>query len=122
MKTMEDYTIRCTSKQTEKAIELGAPIERKVLCSYGDREISIPIYPTAEQMRGWLMEKLGAKIFTTTYYSCYKEDSYGYSIVSDKVVLEVDSPYKLLHSDKEAIFAAIDAALEYLSLHRFSNI
>lgn len=62
---MEKYSIYCTTEQTKKALELGAPIIFKTLCHYDlrdgkfipypDLDIDINgdpilIKPTAEQM------------------------------------------------------------------------
>ena len=63
---MEQYTIYCTEAQTKKAWELGAPIEyAKVIDAIKGKIIRIPqdtggfyIWPTAEQMFGWLEEQV----------------------------------------------------------------
>lgn len=133
---MDNFTIYCTQEQAKKALELGAPIKAnkdysngnlsETLCVYGDiinkdkwgiGECTILHIPTAEQMRGWLMERLGATTFTNKHYSCCDREGYGYLIIGRDVILEVDAVDNgryLLDSDKEATIAAIDAALDYL--------
>lgn len=120
---MKKYTIYCTPEQTRKAIKLGAPIKE---CGYyykqkiGCETISdtdLRIIPTAEQMRGWLMDKLCAKTFQTKHYSLRDIEGYGYLIIGKDCVIErapVLNGRWLLCSDREATLAAIDAALEYL--------
>lgn len=92
MKTISDYTIRCTEEQTNKALELGAPIE----------------LPTAEQMIGW-MEGQGILFDIDTEWNksvlVYVWDCENKSLINH-----------VFHgSRKETILAAIDAALGYLS-------
>lgn len=120
---MDEYTIYCTPEQTKRALELGAPIlptsfddngrhqifDKGNLCYYN--------YPTAEQMRGWLMHKLKATTFANKHYSCCDKEGFGFLIIGAKCVLECDASDNgkwLLCSDKEAALAAIDAALEHL--------
>ena len=55
---MNKYTIYCTSEQTKRAYELGAPIEKTSL-EYWKNKI-----PTIEQMCGWLREKYNIHIYT----------------------------------------------------------
>ena len=120
---MEQYTIDCTPEQTCKALELGAPIHSKdyeggiITINHRWFRINNKCYrcPTAEQMRGWLMEKLKATTFSPRYY--HFAEGYGYLIICAECVLErdfTDNVRYLLNSDKEATLAAIDAALDYL--------
>lgn len=104
MKTISDYTIYCTEKQTKKALELGAPIE------YANNDYNeslspiekglYAIIPTAEQMIGWLEEQ--GLLFQTTKIGTLV-------LKEDNRVLKVCTG-----SRKEATLAAIDKALEYL--------
>lgn len=103
---MNRYTIYCTEEQTKKALELGAPILKSPILEILRNEInvtgfildnSIYWYPTAEQMISWLEEK--------GFY--FHINTYGAAV-------EID--FKTIYEDhnkphKEAILAAIDAAL-----------
>lgn len=123
---MNRYTIYCTEEQTRKALELGATIKNlenikgryeSTLDSFLIDNV-VYIKPTAEQMRGWLMDKLKATTFANKHYSCCDKEGFGFLIISAECVLEIDASDNgrwLLSSDKEATLAAIDAALEYLS-------
>lgn len=109
---MNKYTIDCTKEQVYKAIELGAPIK------YEDDELtgkSYPIYPTAEQMIGWLIKEHGILPLTDMANST----SFEYGFVS---MIKMENNVKRfigIHSSlEEATLAAIDAALEYLSNNR----
>lgn len=111
MKTISEYNIYCTSEQTKKALELGAPID---ICN--ERITNIPPrvwiedrhewykLPTAEQMIGWLEEQgIMFDIIQCVYVNVWK----------DSEVRCIDRTEK--YSRKESTLAAIDAALEYLS-------
>lgn len=113
---MDRYKMYCTEEQTRKAFELGAPIKYEHYKSNG-YDCKFSATPTAEQMRGWLMEKLNATTFANKHYSCGVKEGYGYLIIGSECVLELDASDDgkyLLNTDKEATLAAIDAALEYL--------
>lgn len=121
MKTISDYTIYCTESQTRKAMELGALIikvdtQDKRLRYYDN--LFYPIIadypfaiPTAEQMRGWLEDIFHIQIdvtFRVIDYDWSVRDMYD-TIISQSMHVE---------SRKEATFAAIDAALEYLTKNK----
>lgn len=95
---MNRYTIYCTREQTKKAFELGAPIDH-----WG--HISNLIAPTAEQMIGWLDEKgitiEMAKCEIYWFARAYSDENTNFN-------------KGRFNSRKEAMFAAIDAALDYL--------
>lgn len=119
---MDEYIIRCTSEQTKKALELGAPIE--ILPNYTEYRV-FPlvkckdgndrpcIIPTAEQMLGWLEEQ-GVSVEITMasqnigYYSLNRIDRKGAFDFTGRCE-------KTYSSRKGATLAAIDAALEYLA-------
>lgn len=69
------------------------------------------VIPTAEQMQGWLTDKLGITTWQIRYLPCCDESVYGYLIIGQDVVLD-NGLYK---TSKEATLAAIDAALDYLT-------
>ena len=101
---MEQYTIYCTEKQTNKALELGAPID--VDFQFNSKTVIINnkayIVPTAEQMIGWLEEQ---GVFNINIGYTWKW-SYG---INDG---EITGGYE---TRKEATLAAISSSLEYLS-------
>lgn len=66
-------------------------------------------------MIGWLKEKMGITTFHINYYPVH--ELYGYLIIAQECVLEA-SITSALGTSKEATFAAIDAALDYLSKNR----
>ena len=115
MKTMSDYTIYCTSEQTKKALELGAPIEFASindirLGRYIEVESNNETYeiPTTEQMIGWLEEYIdNIDVLKNNngkwVYLFYPTSNSSTCECKDKFL-----------SRKEATLAAIDAALEYL--------
>lgn len=125
MKTISDYAIYCTEAQTRKALELGVPLFRLYSMNLSDYIDMIRIsdneaytIPTAEQMRGWLMDKLQVTTFANKHYSNGDVEGYGYLIIGAECVLECDADDNgkhLLKSDKAATLAAIDAALDYLA-------
>lgn len=125
---MHRYTIFCTSEQTKKALELGAPIEeartlieaqnRKHLMLPNDRRGFIfPYIPTAEQMIGWL-EKQGLCIEpyrTACGYLCtISKVPTGSQIYSQKFEGDDEDSGQFTTRGK-AILAAIDVALKYLT-------
>ena len=113
---MEQYTIYCTEEQTNKALELGAPIEVDFQFNSKTAIINHKAYivPTAEQMIGWL-ERQGLVIIDTIIVT-HPIDGiswYGYKLIfpwqkEDYSKIKYDSR-------REATLAAIDAAFDYLS-------
>ena len=126
---MDEYTIFCTTEQTRKAFELGAPIYYELECHinletlerepYPDVKVNEdgePILktPTAEQMIGWLEEQIDninlIKITNGKWlYMFYPTNSSSH---------ETKSGYP---TRKEATLAAINAALEYLSNEKIKH-
>lgn len=98
---MENYTIYCTAEQTMKALDLGAPIDHR---HYTFDNEFYAILPTAEQMIGWLEEQ-GIYIHTEAV-----ANSWRYYVTDGIEYIRHESK----PSRKEAILAAIDAALDYL--------
>lgn len=122
---MNDYTIHCTEAQTKKALELGAQIINYPIqmAPYGvpKYERQLPsgkriayVFPTAEQMIGWLEEK-NVKCFILP--DMYKDDSYNIQINDELVTTgHPQYDYPLTYETRqEATLDAIDNALEYLS-------
>lgn len=119
---MEQYTIYCTTEQTVKALELGAPIivtsnhsdvankEYYEVYHYESRTTTAIVLPTAEQMIGWLEEQ-DIALDIHTYFSgdSGKIDHYQFTVTDLKRVF-----IGTYSSRKEATLAAIDAALDYL--------
>lgn len=119
---MEQFEIRCTPQQTQKALQLGAPIikvdtfDKRLI--YGSNmcypltEADYPyaIYPyaipTAEEMIGWLEEQNNIIITIEIGTDCW------HSRVSNPEIYikRINKPTR-----KKATLAAIDAALDYLS-------
>ena len=113
---MEQYTIYCTKKQTNKALELGAPIE--VDFQFNSKTVIINkkayIVPTAEQMIGWL-ERQGLVIIDTFSVTDLIDDLSWYSYRL-RFPWQKEKYNEIKYdSRKEATLAAIDAALDYLS-------
>ena len=124
---MKQYTIYCTPEQIRKALELGAPIELKSEYYHpteNDFKLDNPIpcksytmgyhyakCPTAEQMLGWLRTKGFA--FGITEYNDGFDDHISWRVANNQNKKWYVSDNKAKDS-KEAIIAAIDAALEYL--------
>lgn len=126
---MNRFTIYCTEGQTCKALELGAPIELESEYynpTENDFKLDNPIpcesftngyhyakCPTADQMIGWLEEQPSIVTIGVNKSRCLKWEYFitkiGYN--------EIDSAYNY-SSRKEATIAAIDAALEYLSINK----
>ena len=110
---MDKYSIYCTSEQTRKALELGAPIETLQYNSTIVKTVTtfkgFAIIPTAEQMIGWLEEQEDISEFDI---AIWEKPMWAFR------VLLIDKPsingMHLFTSRKEATLAAIDAALEYL--------
>ena len=121
---MLDYTLYCTEEQTRKALELGAPIKVvETLSQVINREFfflkedhkQAVLIPTAEQMRGWLMDKLQVTTWHINYFPT--PEKYGYTIIARDVVIEQGRgalTKDLYDSHNKATLAAIDAALRYL--------
>lgn len=113
MKTISDFSIYCTEEQTRKAILLGAPIEYAIEGSTVVKGRSfidsgeIAIIPTAEQLVGWL-EVQGFYFYIFDDFHWTAEVIYGNNWYSHEEELD---------SRKEATMAAINAALEYLSIN-----
>lgn len=123
---MNIYTTYCTGEQTKKAVKLGAPIKEFIHvepefsmangCLPYPEEIEMYEYPTTVQMIDWLETK-GIHIYTHKIYSwschCY---------ITFITVWETKNYSTIFHqeffSNKEATFAAIDVALEYLSKNK----
>lgn len=120
MKTISDYTIYCTPRQTKKALKLGASLKTFIHvepefsmangCLPYPEEIEMYEYPTAEQMIGWIEQNtlfeciqvsVDAKPTNWMYANYYGKDN----------CISLDR----FSSRKEATLAAIDAALEYLT-------
>lgn len=113
MKTISDYTIYCTLEQTKKALELGAPIEKKEIqvCDNAKHFFWYDgfyyNYPTAEQMINWL-EEYGFNFETVSYYTMLEHDKLGTMGFYEGTL-------------NEEILTAIDAALDYLSNNYGNN-
>lgn len=114
---MNRYAIPCTPGQTQKALELGAPIIiQHIMGEDGVIKQYIPISPTAEQMCGWLRSK-----GIVARGNCYSKVNKDLDI-PDWQVLDYNEEKSRWHekffghsdSYEEATLAAIDAALEYL--------
>lgn len=112
---MLDYTIYCTSEQTKKALELGAPIvkvdsrdKHMIYC----RNMCYPriadypyAMPTTEQILNWFEDK------SLQVTIRFRGNSWYYDIMSGYNVLSIG---KDVSTRKEATLNAIDTALEYL--------
>lgn len=125
---MEKYKIFCTEEQTKKALELGAPIERGhessryfnigVPTLFDEKDEicrvknSVIFIPTAEQMMGWLITNGFA--FGIIDYNDGFNDHVFWRVANkfDKKWYVADDKLK---DPKEAVLAAIDTALDYLS-------
>lgn len=110
---MNNYTIYCSSEQTKKAFELGAPIEyAKVIDTINGNSIRMPeetgefyLIPNAEQMIGWLEGQDGIEGITVCNTGMW---IWG----KNHTLIDGCPDYS---SRQESSLAAIDAALEYLS-------
>lgn len=110
---MSDYSIYCTEEQTKKALELGAPINLRWLYESIPfrKEINIEYghyaeIPTAEEMVGWLEDQ-----GINELHLVHVKDGWMTCIFLKNDIIPDEFTYK---SRKEAILAAIDAALGYL--------
>ena len=122
---MEQYTIYCSDEQTKKAYELGAPIyvfdkwnskaieetkfkiEHRAKLDSGLRAEN----PTTEQMIGFFRSK---NIHIVIHKDVVdKWSAYGHEI--EPIEFTVFDRLNGYDSFEEAILAAIDAALDYLS-------
>lgn len=114
MESISDYSIYCTEEQTKKALELGAPINLRWLY-HGipfRKEVNIEYghyaeIPTAEEMVGWLEEQGVHEVHLT-----HVKDGWMVCIFLQNDIIPDEFTYK---SRKEAIIAAIDVALDYLT-------
>ena len=114
---MNRYTLYCTAEQTKKALELGAPIEKKEiqLCDNAKHFFWYDgfyyKYPTAEQMIDFLEEQASISSIEIDYDTINKV--WMYFLYTNK---EETTEWKsLFPSRKEATLEAIDAALDYLT-------
>lgn len=117
---MDRYRIYCTSEQTRKALELGAPIYTTNEHLYNhpheykywaEVDIQGNFYaakiPTAEQLIGWLEGQDEIKSIVINVTDEWEFEIWGFD---GKIIW-----YKTgFDSRKESTIAAIDAALEYL--------
>lgn len=118
METISNYTIYCTEKQTRKARELGAPIEVKTIedapkewygKAYFTGMATCAKFPTADQMIEWLD---GQDVFVNINHISAGYSSWLKTISTNENISE---NLGYVSTRKEAILAAIDAALDYLS-------
>lgn len=112
---MNEYTTYCTSEQTRKALELGAPIQ---FASINDirlgRYIEVEsnneayVIPTVEQMIGWLNDK---GLLVSIVPNC---GDYCWQVWERSLIVDM-SETETISTIKEATLAAINAALDYLN-------
>lgn len=112
---MDRYTIYCTEEQTRTALALGAPIIknpyapiiRYETCGWiiDDNKEFVYLIPTADQMTGWLEEQEQS----IEVSRLYRKNPNWAAFVNDTQIIGKYYPTR-----KEAILAAIDAALDYL--------
>lgn len=116
---MKKFTIYCTEGQTKKALELGALLDiffdSEVLPETA-KEYNLYVYkhktydiPTAEQMIGWLEEQEG---IYDIHLLRTADGEWKYDVTTKCV--SNNPMYGRCRSRKEAMLAAIDAALDYL--------
>ena len=108
---MNKYTIYCTSEQTKRAYELGAPIEKPSNSLFESLENKIP---TTEQMCGWLREKYNIHVYVLQCQNLtYIPQG---NICNNGVTTQLfDWDYEeYFDSYQQAIHIAIDTALKYL--------
>lgn len=140
---MNKYTIYCTEEQIEKALKLGAPIEINSHPPLNGEKfmwLSPPadaiawnnntdcLVPTAEQMIGW-QEEQGMFIEINTHrpnrvIADWKKTIYTFSVIDKFMTIDKHGGYNgTIHypTRKEAILAAIDTALEYLTNNKKYN-
>ena len=114
---MNKYTIYCTPSQAKKALELGAPIQK---ASIKDIRLERYVYigdelftfPTAEEMAGWLEER-GVYVETKVNQRTDGVTNFVYNVICGSYS-SLNNEVIFFDTRKEAILAAIDAALEYL--------
>lgn len=109
---MNGYTIYCTEEQTNKALELGAPIKTFDVSSIEGKNAYN--FPTAEQMTAWLEEQ-GIALDIHTYFCVDNGRIHHYQFTVTDSARVFNGEYS---SRKEATLAAIDAALKYLKESR----
>lgn len=115
---MNKYTIRCTPEQTQKALNLGAPLEigegkGTILCRLQNyHTYKACVIPTAEEMIGWLEEQGIQIVFITDLYNRWQ--GLLYDIKKPMSEGQHIHQCNYVSTRKEATLAAIDAALEYL--------
>lgn len=113
MKTISDYSIYCTLSQTKKALELGAPIEKKEIqvCDNAKHFFWYDgfyyNYPTAEQIINWLEDSSSIENI-----SIDKTEKWQFTIWADQEDPDCASGFD---TRKEATLASIDVALDYLT-------
>lgn len=105
---MDRFTILCTEEQARKAISLGAPISTTPTDLINNTWFKV----TAEQMIGWLRTKGFA--FGITEYNDGFNDHVFWRVANNQETRWYISDDKL-KDPKEAVIAAIDAALDYLA-------
>lgn len=131
---MNNYTIPCTAEQTKKALELGAPIDTEAFAndSRPHTTASNPkrhdfivncVIPTTQQMIGWLEEQgFNVVIKAQPFKGCRCSRIWISKIYNINSPINYNSyyyiHYKECFSRKEAILAAIDAALDYLIVNK----
>lgn len=130
---MNQYTIYCTSEQTKLALALGASIKTTNVHWYNHPfdykywakvDIQGNFYsakiPTAEQMLGWLRQEHNIHV----EINCEGSENYVVQLqfINSCKDINIENPnykgiigYKGYPSVPEALLAAIDAALEYLT-------
>ena len=108
---MNKYTIYCTSEQTKRAYELGAPIEKPSNSLFESLENKIP---TTEQMCGWLREKYNIHIYTLQCNNLHYIPQV--NICNNGIITQLFGwDYEeYFDSYQQAIHIAIDTALKYL--------
>lgn len=107
---MRKYIIYCTTEQTKKACELGAPITKIIL----DKESGTKYFiPTAEQMIGWLEEQDEISDISILYLQHREKWIYQVYVFDGGYIDVLNDNY--FSNRKEATLAAIDVALEYLT-------
>ena len=105
---MNQYTIYCTPEQTKKALKLGAPIEYQLKGAFK--------IPTAEQMIGWLEEQgISARGNCFSWDEDRHKPSWQVHIYNKEIDFWEERMWGFSNSRKEAIRAAIDAALVCLT-------
>ena len=105
---MNKYTIYCTSEQTKRANELGAPLEKASLEPWKNK------IPTIEQMCGWLRDKYNIHIYALQCVDLTYIPQV--NICNNGVINQLfDWGYEeYFDSYQQAMHVAIDTALKYL--------